>query len=461
MPCGAAQAPWPESLAPRAAWSDDDGLCALGTSIDTSKAHMLSLSLLVAAYYTPPQFIQRAPVRMMADDTEAYWQTKTSRAQILYEAEEAALDELQARESLFLDQLRTLTKRALAAEEELEKVKQLGAAAAPPTSPFEKVLVEAPPAPAASEGDANLLNKLSEVAAEADLLREQLNDLQMKQSLQKAQESGPATSGDASKDAQRVAELEAELDGLEVDYENLAERLDVQTETITLANMRLDEVAAALEAQALSAEQQLQRTSAFWLDKLNGAKAEAAEAVELREALEAAKMQREVDLQKTSAFWIEKVKRLTADAEAAAAALGEGAADSEQQLVEELFMMRGQVSLLAQALESQALQAEQQLQRSSAFWIDKLKMEKADATATAEAAAAMKAEQQLQATAAFWIEKLAAAKAEAKAAAAAEAAMRAERELQATAAFWIARDQEQRQTIADLQAKNGKAAKKK
>ena len=39
--------------------------------------------------------------------------------------------------------------------------------------------------------------------------------------------------------------------------------------------------------------------------------------------------------------------------------------------------------------------------------------------------------------------------------------MRAERELQATAAFWIARDQEQRQTIADLQAKNGKAAKKK
>ena len=98
--------------------------------------------ILVAAYYTPPQFIQRAPVRMMADDTEAYWQTKTSRAQILYEAEEAALDELQARESLFLDQLRTLTKRALAAEEELEKVKQLGAAAAPPTSPFEKVLVE-------------------------------------------------------------------------------------------------------------------------------------------------------------------------------------------------------------------------------------------------------------------------------------------------------------------------------
>ena len=54
--------------------------------------------------------------------------------------------------------------------------------------------------------------------------------------------------------------------------------IDVQTETITLANMRLDEVAAALEAQALSAEQQLQRTSAFWLDKLNGAKAEAAEA---------------------------------------------------------------------------------------------------------------------------------------------------------------------------------------
>ena len=147
-----------------------------------------------------------------------------------------------------------------------------------------------------------------------------------------------------------------------------------------LANTRLDEVGAALDAQALQAEEQLQRTAAFWIERNAQLKSKASQAEALRAAL-AARLTRERDVQRTAAYWLDKLAaaRATAGATpsgssgnsaAAAPSAGAKAGVSDAALAKELEATQ-------QALEAMTLQREVDVQKVSAFWLEKVNQLKA------------------------------------------------------------------------------------
>jgi len=189
-----------------------------------------------------------------------------------------------------------------------------------------------------------------------------------------------------------ISKLEAELEALEADYEDVIERMEVQGETITLASGRLDELADAFEQQALTAEHNLQRTSAFWVEKLAQARA----------AMPAAVAPSPPGAPPASAEPVAS----TADA------------DRDMELERLQDVVRAQADLLAlqeEHLTSATLKAEIELQSTAAFWVGRVQeleeqARKSDAKAAAleEALSAreQRAERELQSTSAFWIHRV-------------------------------------------------------
>jgi hypothetical protein len=329
--------------------------------------------------YLPTQPLRCSPPRMMCSGMD-FWDHRQSRAQLQFDRLEMELEELQERENLYMERLSAATARVA----ELEALgdgssgaalitTQASAANVPDTSlqvEVEELRVQQASlhealrdAVTQRETDvqkvgAFWLGKLEEARAEAKSYRELAQRLT-------SDDAAPAPAATAPPPApeplpvppgagERIAALEEEIDRLEEDYDTLSERLEVQSETIMLANTRLDEVSAAFEAQALLTEQQLQSTSAFWLEKLRSAKAEAAEAAALREALAEATTKRELDVQRTAAFWLAKLE----EAKSSLAAAIEG----------ELYLL--------EALESKSQESEEQLQKVGLFWIEKLRAAK-------------------------------------------------------------------------------------
>merc|ERR1719424_782222 len=163
----------------------------------------------------------------------------------------------------------------------------------------------------------------------------------------------------------------------------MTDRLEVQAETIMMANARLDDVTEAFEAQAQESEANLQRTGAFWIEKLAAAREETGEASRLRAALVEAQVQREQDLQRTGAYWIGRVRDLKfalETAEEAGSSTTNGAEKADK-------AGAGEVSAEVQRLKNAhaaelavaAHRAEVQLQSTAAFWIPRMSALKADA----------------------------------------------------------------------------------
>ena len=162
---------------------------------------------------------------------------------------------------------------------------------------------------------------------------------------------------------------------------------------------------------------------------------ELAEALEeARRALEEAALQRELDLQKTSAFWLDKLTAARAVAVAPASAevaVPAAAPASDSSVHDEIAQLRWQHK---QELEAAALRAERQLQTAAAFWVERAARAGASDARITELEAQLAAQTELAET------RMASNAALAAALEARE--LRAERELQATAAFWLARLQE-------------------
>jgi hypothetical protein len=111
---------------------------------------------------------------------------------------------------------------------------------------------------------------------------------------------------------------------------------------------------------------------------------------------------REIDLQRTAAFWVDRVSRAQAAASAEPAmARAPAAASAAVALEARVASLEEQLSASEQseaagllALQSQALQAETELQRTAAFWIAKLEAVKAEAAAATQQARAVASAQQ-------------------------------------------------------------------
>ncbi len=215
-----------------------------------------------------------------------------------------------------------------------------------------------------------------------------------------------------------VHSLEAELAGLEEDYEDLSERMEVQSETIQIASGRLEELADAFEAQALQAERQLQSSAAFWVAKLSRERAEHAAALGASQA--AASAQRSLA--------DDRLRQLSAPARTPAAPVAAAspsdtptsavpsAGDRVRELEAFLELQSELVALQEVQLEEAARQRELDLQAVAAFWVTKtggLREELTEARARASAlrqalsARELRAEKELQATAAFWLQRVA------------------------------------------------------
>lgn len=429
---------------------------------------------------------------------DSYWQSKASRLQVAFSLDEAMLQEMEEREAILLERLQTAADRNSALLAELAAARETSVSApslpAPATPVGDDKTVAQVQAEAESSG-AFLLTKLSEVQAEADALREKLAEAEIKQQLTAASapsalgiDGGGAAKGSALEAAQaRIGQLELEIDGLEEDYEALTERLEVQAETITLANGRLDEVAEALQSQALQAERQLQQTAAFWIQRVTAARLEAAEAPRLRAALSAAEqrlesatraqaLQAERALQSVAAFWIAREQQAKRGAASAAptgpANPSEGALpDGElEELAAREASARAQVKLLAAQLEARALQAERQLQSTGAFWIGQLATARAEAAAALQQSAAAEAAQRALAELrskeslaspgaapakhAIDVLELQASLIDLYEEALATATMTAEVDLQKCSAFWIARERDQRDQLTHAKREN-------
>lgn len=493
---------------------------------------MLLPTLCALCAWTPvaPLRARGGTAAMVLDDT--YWDSKAARVRVAFERDQAALEEFEDRERIYIERLRAAGDRARALEAALESTKLLGAAPEAAESDVTQleslerennelrhelsVIEERHQTELKRDTEmsgALLLSKLSESEAQVETLRTELADLQMKQQLAAAAvapgiPAGKVTSSSSSEIAAaqaRVAALEAEINGLEEDYEALTDRLEVQGETIVLANMRLDEVAVALDEQALKAEQQLQRTSAFWIEKLRESESAAVSMTigapspapptqeeeedttvaelmtEFADALEEATLLREVDVQKVAAYWLDKVAALKAELVSAREAVGTPGADVEgpNALEARVLSAESNVDLLAQALESKTLQAEQELQKVSAFWIERLRAAEVQASAQVAAATTAASAQQSLAelrspgptgTSTAAMDDLAAYREEVSTLQVelieaydegmTAAALQAEIELQSTAAFWIARERELRNQLQRSEAANAELTAK-
>lgn len=124
-------------------------------------------------------------------------------------------------------------------------------------------------------------------------------------------EAAPAEAGPAEEALVEV--LQQELTEMEERYDELKEQQEVMLQTVELSSRRLDEAEEAMEAQRRQSEVELQRTSAFWIDRCKFAEEETAsvraEAQAATAEAERLRMQAEVDLQKTAAFWIDRLAR--------------------------------------------------------------------------------------------------------------------------------------------------------
>ncbi len=248
---------------------------------------VLGLAAAVAAVRLPVR-VPGAPV--MCATGGGYWEAKRSSARFEGARVEADLADLQERERFFLEQLQAESARARELEQRLEL---LGPAQQP------AALAAGGEAGAAGPGEWSALRTAyDDLKTEfEELVAEREQDVQKTgaywiERLQAEQEAHEATRREleASREAEaapsagepvaapagsaapagaaRVEELERELASLEEDYDALSERLEVQQETISMASARLDQLADALEAQAYKAEVELQKTSAFWIERL-------------------------------------------------------------------------------------------------------------------------------------------------------------------------------------------------
>ena len=353
---------------------------------------------------------------------DPYWSTKGALLGIAADRAESDLLELQEREMLYLDYLKREKARVQELEAELAQLRGSPAAAAAVAAPAPAPAAAPAPTVAAAPGP-----EVTELQAEVASLREALEASETKREvevqkvasfwLEKLAKAGeetakvkaeaadsapppaPAPMPIASANAaaqERIAALEEEIDRLEEESDSLTDRLEVQGETIMLANGRLDQVSAAFEAQTLKAEEELQRVSAFWLEKRAALKASADETSALREALDGAEVKREVDVQRVSAYWLDRVAALKAQLAAAAALTPEGssaAAAPPSADAAAAWLDADLAEKHAAELAAAALKAEIELQATSAFWIDRTRALKERVGASeAKAAAAAPAE---------------------------------------------------------------------
>lgn len=356
-----------------------------------------------AALLSPVRAGIRGGAPCMSAFGEGYWQSKSAMAKLKVEQELMALDEMEEREQMYLGHLRQEREKVNMLQEQISSLQQLCAAAEA------KALVAAPSAPAisATSSDADKA-EIASLKAELQAMREKVEEVEMKREvevqkvaafwLEKLSKAGEKAAGPPSppppppppaistsdldaKAQERIAALENEIDQLEEEFDTITDRLEVQAETIMLANTRLDEVGAALDAQALQAEEQLQRTAAFWIERNAQLKSKASQAEALRAALAAAELTRERDVQRTAAYWLDKLAaaRATAGATpsgssgnsaAAAPSAGAKAGVSDAALAKELEATQ-------QALEAMTLQREVDVQKVSAFWLEKVNQLKA------------------------------------------------------------------------------------
>lgn len=167
---------------------------------------------------------------------------------------------------------------------------------------------------------------------------------------------------------------------------------------------------------------------------------------EAQQSLAAVTLQREIDVQKVGAFWLDKLQaKVTAAKVPAAAAV----VQDEPKTVERLRAEYEEQADVA------ALRAEQQLQATSAFWVERTAALQRRAAASEACVATLEA---------ALAEQVALAESHAAQAAAAtallkERELRAERELQSTAAFWLDRLRQARDAAAAKQEVEGAEAK--
>jgi len=219
-----------------------------------------------------------------------------------------------------------------------------------------------------------------------------------------------------------VESLEAEVAGLEEDYEDISERLMVQSETMTMASARLDELADALEDQALKAEQQLQRAAAFWVAKLADVRAQHAALLAASEANASAQRSladdrlRQLGAVAPAAASGTSSAVVSASPAASATPSASAAGDRVRELEAFVELQSEMIELQEARLEEAALQREADVQTVAAFWVAKtadlqseLKAMSSQTSAMQQALSAreLRAERELQATAAFWLQRVA------------------------------------------------------
>lgn len=170
----------------------------------------------------------------------------------------------------------------------------------------------------------------------------------------------------------------------------------------------LNEAQLALEEVTVQRELDVQRVGAFWLDKLQAARAETAAvgasaeapaaaaavqdetAEQLRAQYEeqaaAAALQAERQLQATSAFWAERAAALQGRAAVSDARVAtlEAALAAQTELAESHAASAGAFSA---ALDERELRAERELQSAATFWLGRLRQAKLGEEQPLEAAA--------------------------------------------------------------------------
>jgi len=111
--------------------------------------------------------------------------------------------------------------------------------------------------------------------------------------LKKEQEATASAREEMESFGQDNEQLEEELFALEAEHDAMADRIEVQSETIALSSSRLDDLDEALQAERLKHEIQLQRTAAFWIERSKRTSVLEAELSAARVALQAAEARAE------------------------------------------------------------------------------------------------------------------------------------------------------------------------
>jgi hypothetical protein len=191
---------------------------------------------------------------------------------------------------------------------------------------------------------------------------------------------------------------------------------------MTMASARLDELADALEDQALKAEQQLQRAAAFWVAKLADVRAQHAALLAASEANASAQRSladdrlRQLGAVAPAAASGTSSAVVSASPAASATPSASAAGDRVRELEAFVELQSEMIELQEARLEEAALQREADVQTVAAFWVAKtadlqseLKAMSSQTSALQQALSAreLRAERELQATAAFWLQRVA------------------------------------------------------